>query len=316
MTDVSAPARRSTPLPGQTVGAGSEPGPGAVDQGRVVRLRVPSALEVWRVVGYGLTAFGLVVVAYAVYLFGISRLEYGRSQRHLMKAMSTQLADGQAPIGGRIVSGTPVAILEIPRLHARVAVVEGSSGDLLKQGPGHLRTSPLPGQRGDSVIMGRRIGFGGPFHNIGDLRKGDRIRTLTGGGGATYIVSSVRTAARSGKNVLPNSAGNRLTLVTSSPEVRAQRRLIVNAQLSSRAIGTPVGRPSEVNRSELGLQGDGSAVLPLLLWSQLLLVAAVGAAWLYRRWPRWSTYLVTTPLLALLLLQVFDNLTPVLPSTL
>ena len=75
MTDVSAPARRSTPLPGQTVGAGSEPGPGAVDQGRVVRLRVPSALEVWRVVGYGLTAFGLVVVAYAVYLFGISRLE-------------------------------------------------------------------------------------------------------------------------------------------------------------------------------------------------------------------------------------------------
>jgi sortase A len=57
-------------------------------------------------------------------------------------------------------------------------------------------------------------------------------------------------------------------------------------------------------------------VLPLLLWVELLALAAVGAAWLYRRWPRWSTYLVTTPVLALLVLQVFDNLTPMLPSTL
>lgn len=316
MTDVSAPARRSSPFPGETVRKQPEPWPGPVGHGRVVRLRVPSAAEMWRVVGYGLTVFGLLVVAFAVYLFGISRLEYGRSQRHLMKAMSDQLAMGQAPIGGRIDSGTPVAILEIPRLHLRVAVVEGSSGDLLKQGPGHLRTSPLPGQRGDSVVMGRRIGFGGPFRNIGDLRKGDRIRTLTGGGGATYVVSSVRTADRHGKNVIPNRAGNRLTLVTSSPEIRVQRRLLVTATLTSRPFGTPVGRPTEVSRRELGLQGDGSTVLPLLLWTELLLLAAAAAAWLYRRWSRWSTYIVTTPVLALLLLLVFDNLTPVLPSTL
>lgn len=316
MTDVSAPARRASPFPGETVTKEPESGHGPVDRGRVVRLRVPSAVEMWRVVGYGLTVFGLFVVAFAVYVFGISRLEYGRSQRHLMKAMSSQLAMGQAPIGGRIDPGTPVAILEIPRLHVRVAVVEGSSGDLLKQGPGHLRTSPLPGQRGDSVIMGRRIGFGGPFRNIGDLRKGDRIRSLTGGGGATYVVSSVRTADRHGKNVIPNRAGNRLTLITSSPEIRVQRRLIVTATLSSRPFGTPVGRASEVSKRELGLQGDASAVLPLLLWSEVLLLAAVAAAWLYRRWSRWSTYLVTTPVLALLLLLVFDNLTPVLPSTL
>jgi len=51
------------------------------------------------------------------------------------------------------------------------------------------------------------------------------------------------------------------------------------------------------------------------LWCELLLVAACAAAWLYRRWGPWSTYLVTAPILALLLLQVFDNLTSILPST-
>jgi sortase A len=268
-----------------------------------------------RVVGYGLTIFGLVVVAYAVYLFGVTRLEYGRSQRHLMKAMSDQLAAGSAPIGGRIAEGAPVAILEVPRLHLRVATVEGSSGELLKQGPGHLRTSPLPGQRGDSVFMGRRVGYGGPFRNLGDLRKGDRIRVITGQGRATYEVSSVRAAPK-GTDVVKKSRGNRLFLVTSSPEVRVKRRLVAMATLRSAPVLTPVGRPVEVGRSELGLQGDGSTVLPLLLWAELLLLAAVGAAWLYRRWSRWSTYLVTTPILALLLLQVFDNLTPILPSTL
>jgi hypothetical protein len=130
------------------------------------------------------------------------------------------------------------------------------------------------------------------------------------------VVSSVRTARRDGANVLEKTAGNRLVLVTSTPKVRAERRLVVAATLRSTPVVTPFGRPTEVNRNELGLHGDGSSVLPLLLWAELLFVAAVGSALLYRRWSRWSTYLVTTPVLALLLLQVFDNLTPILPSTL
>lgn len=315
MSDARVPTRSPSARVDEQPAVPPVPQPWTTDAPERERVR-RSRLDATRIAGYGLTIFGLVVVAYVVYLFGVTRLEYGRSQRHLMATISRDLAAARAPIGGRIAEGTPVAIVEIPRLHARVAAVEGTSGDLLKQGPGHLRTSPLPGQRGNAVFMGRRVGFGGPFRNLGDLRKGDRIRTITGQGRATYIVSSVRTANRKGTDVLEKGTGNRLILVTSSPEVRVKRRLVVSATLRSAPVLTPPDRPTEVSRNELGLQGDGSTVLPLLLWAELLLLAAVGAAWLYRRWPRWSTYIVTTPVLALLLLLVFDNLTPILPSTL
>jgi sortase A len=268
------------------------------------------------VIGLGLTIFGLVVLAYFVYLVGASRLEYGRTQRTLTRIMSSNLSAGIAPIGGRITPGTPVAMLEIPRLHVHAAVVEGTNGALLKQGPGHLRTSPLPGQRGNVVIMGRRVAYGGPFRNVGKLREGDLIRASTGQGRFTYVVDDVHTTNSKGTDVLAKGSGNRLALVTSSPEFFAERRLVVRATLRGSPKLTPIGRPNEVSDRELGLQSDGSTVLSLVLWAELLLIVAVGAAWAYRRWGRWNTWLVTTPVLALLLLLVFDSLTPVLPSTL
>jgi hypothetical protein len=64
--------------------------------------------------------------------------------------------------GGRLVpTGTPTAVLEIPRLGVRGVVGVGTSSDALKSGPGHLRDSPMPGQAGASVILGgRRAGCG------------------------------------------------------------------------------------------------------------------------------------------------------------
>jgi len=279
------------------------------------RPRRVSRNDVVRIAGYGLTIFGLVSVLYLVFLFGASRLEQGRSQDHLVATLRNQLALAVAPIGGRIPVGTPVALLDIPRLHLHEAVVEGTSGEALKLGPGHLRNSPLPGQRGDVVLMGRRSAYGAPFAHLGSLRAGDEITATTGQGRALYVVTRVHDANRAGTDVLHDPNANELTLTTSSPALLAERRLVATATLKTPLVPTPVGRPAEVDRRELGLQADGTTVLPLLLWCELLLVAACAAAWLYRRWGPWSTYLVTAPILALLLLQVFDNLTSILPST-
>jgi hypothetical protein len=75
-------------------------------------------------------------------------------------------------------------------------------------------------------------------------------------------------------------------------------------------------RPDELRTDELGLHGDRSGGFGLLLWAEALALAVLAAVWLRRRLGRWSTWLIAAPVIALLLLLVFDSLAPVLPSTL
>jgi sortase A len=320
VTDVQeapAPATTAEPAPEETL-APDEHEPVVVEgEGRVgTFFRNLDRRDVMAIVGRGLIVFGLMVALFVVYLLVVSGLEHGVAQRGLEERFRTALSSGGAPIGGPIRDGRPVARLQIPAIGVDEIVVEGTRGTLLREGPGHLRSSPLPGQVGNVVIMGRRVAYGGPFADIGSLGRGDVIRTVTGQGRSKYKVVSVRDANKEGTNIVTKRAGNRLTLVTSSPKLRAERRKVVEARLITKPEGTPPGRPGEMSRAELGLQSDSSSVLPVLLWSEILLLAACGAVWLSRRWGRWTTWLVTVPVLALLVLLVFDSATPLLPSTL
>ncbi len=317
MTDVQqAPAVAPAPVAAPSPEA--QPAPVVVEgEGRVgAYLRNITRRDIMLIAGRGLIVFGVLVALYVVYLLVLSGLEHGVEQRGLEERFRTTLAAGRAPIGGAIRDGRAVARLQIPAIGLDQVVVEGTRGTLLKQGPGHLRSSPLPGQAGNVVIMGRRAAYGGPFDDVGSLDPGDVIRTVTGQGRSRYEVLSVREANKEGTDVVARRAGNRLTLVTSTPRLRAERRQIVDARLIGSTKGTPPGRSGEMTRAELGLQSDSTTVLPLLLWSELLLLAACGAMWLSRRWGRWTTYLVATPVLMLLVLLVFDSATPLLPSTL
>src|SRR5437016_8077371 len=53
-------------------------------------------IDAMTIVGYGLTLFGVMVLAYVVYVFGVSRLEQGRSQRTLRSSFANALATSQA----------------------------------------------------------------------------------------------------------------------------------------------------------------------------------------------------------------------------
>ncbi len=71
-----------------------------------------------------------------------------------------------------------------------------------------------------------------------------------------------------------------------------------------------------ITRPELGASGEPSALVPLLLWSQFLLIAAVGTTWAYLRWSRWPAYIVSTPILLAGIWNVYENLARLLPNTL
>lgn len=316
MTDVAPKVRTQPPAPPPArrgdeatliTSTDDEPAP--------VTLR-PSRRQLAVVLGHGLTLFAVLVVVYVLYLVGFSALEQGRSQRTLAARFEQAVAFQEAPVGGSITEGTPVAVLDIPRLGLREVVVEGTTSRELRNGPGHLRSSALPGQAGNSVIAARRAAYGGSFRELDRLRPGDEIRATTGLGEVTYEVTETREVRPEEPDALGDFGDDRMTFVTSAPAFLASRRLVAVAELRSDVLPTPDGRPSEVRKEELGLHGDRSGALQLLLWTQALFLAAMATAWLYRRWSRWPTWLITTPVLALLLLLVFDSFTPLLPSTL
>jgi sortase A len=290
---------------------------GEVDHGPEART-APADLrtDVVRVVGRGFTTLGLLVVTFAVYLLAITPLLHARDQRGLDRRFRDYVASQQAWVGGVIPEGEPVAKLVIPSLGVDEIVVEGTSGSELRKGPGHLRTSALPGQAGNAVLAGHRVAFGGTFRHIDRLRKGDLIVATTGQAVNRYRVTGVAEVAADQHDVLGPTADNRLTLITSAPMLRASRRLVVTAELRRAPLPTQAARPIDLRTDELGLHGDRSGGFGLLLWLEALAVATLAAVWLRRRWARWTSWLVVAPVLALLLLLVFDSFVPVLPSTL
>ena len=111
----------------------------------------------------------VVSVSLLLELFVVSNLQQRAAQQRMFDALRTDLASGTAPIGpydaeDRVLPlGTPVAFLEIPELGLRQVVGSGTTAGVLFGGPGHRRDTPLPGQQGTSLVMGRRAAFGGPF---------------------------------------------------------------------------------------------------------------------------------------------------------
>lgn len=257
----------------------------------------------------------------AIYAVGFSNLQEQRSQHQLYAAFRGVL-DPSSPvapkIGGVIKPGTPIALLSSPQadLH-NVVVVEGtSSGDLLN-GPGHLRDSPLPGQVGQSIVMGKSLTAGGPFRDITHLVKGDVITVITGQSTFHFVVDGERT----GGDPLPvvPAGGSLLTLMTSTGSgwlgrIAPNHVVSVDATLQGSAVAAPAGRPVAVPVAELPGHNDPSGWPFLVLWLQALLATGVAAVWTWNRWGRWQTWLVATPIVLGVLWGVSQEALRLLPN--
>ena len=69
-------------------------------------------------------------------------------------------------------------------------------------------------------------------------------------------------------------------------------------------------------KRNLGFAGDPAAVAGIMLWMELLILVLFGAYILYKRWSRWATYLLTTPVVIALALLLFESFGRLLPATL
>ena len=244
----------------------------------------------------------------------IGELQHSHDQSVSYADFRAALAKGTAPVmpvdeRGQLLSpGTPVAILEIPRIGVREVVGEGTTGQVLMSGPGHRRDSVLPAQAGISVIMGRRAGYGGPFARLAELVSGDVLLVTTGQGKHIFSVIGVRQAG----NPIPSRSGRatgQLTLVTADgPPFMPTDVLRVDAVLKSEIQATPAQVPARaLPSSEKNMAGDQSALVPLVLWSLLLVMSAFGVVWVQERVGPWHAWVIGLPVLLVLGLTVADH---------
>jgi len=258
-----------------------------------------------------------VAVGFVFWSVFLSALPYARHQRSLDRRLRSELSQGLGPVNQPVPAGAPVARLQAPAIGLDATVVEGSTARQLVAGPGHLRSSPFPGQAGVSVVLGRRITQGGPFRHLDQLRRGDRIRVTNGQGIYTYRVSGPGRLVPAADASAFAGRGNSILLVTSEASVSPHARFVVTARATEDL--APSGTPSTagaVTGAELGLQGDATSATGLLVWLQIAVLVAAAAVVLHRRWGRWPTWLLAAPLLAAALWGFYEQLALLLPATL
>ncbi|MEU8567715.1 class E sortase [Streptomyces pathocidini] len=274
--------------------------------------------------GAALCVLAAVLLGFAANLTIVGHLQHSRDQATAYDELRRQLATGIAPVGQQtyegkpLEPGAPVALLRIPALGLKEVVAEGTTSGVLMSGPGHRRDTPLPGQAGTSVIMGRQWGYGSPFNDLDKLPPGTRVEITTGQAKSVYEVLDVRRPGDRLPAPLAEGQG-RLTLITATGGPYTPSGILrVDARLVSPVQPNPprVVRTGWIGSSEEALAGEPAAWLEVFLWSQGLLVAALLTVGAYRVWGRWQTWIVGVPVLAALGLAVSGAATRLLPNVL
>jgi sortase A len=142
-----------------------------------------------------------------------------------------RLAFAARALARRSEGGDPLGRIRIPKIGVSEVFVEGTGTADLRKGPGHYPATPLPGQRGTIGIAGHRTTYGAPFHDVDDLRRGDRIELAMPYGRFTYRVERTRIVPPTATEVTDRVGYDRLVLSACHPLYSAAQRIIVFARL-------------------------------------------------------------------------------------
>jgi sortase A len=284
-----------------------------IDSGTATPAGVQKPLSVARprIVRVAVIALVVVVVgwvAYTVFEGPIAGAWYRNRQRQL----ESQLEAARPHTG----LGAAIAIMQIPRLGTNLVIAEGDSPQQLRSGPGHRFGTPLPGDVGNSVVVGHRSGWGGPFARLDAVKRGDLIvvqtqNEQTGPRNAVFKVVSISDVAGNDTSPLEPTTDRRLTILTGRGGQFSDGRLAVVA------VSGTVGK---VRPTSAVLKAETSSGSELFNEQMLLALLGLGGAVLLgfglrRRYRKGVVIIAVAPLATLgvlgLLLNV-DLFAPVL----
>jgi sortase A len=173
-------------------------------------------------------ALGLVLIGQGVWIHAKALV----AQVLLERAFAQTLTTGKNEKPWSWADTWPVARIDIPRLGKSAIVLNGSSGQALAFGPGHVERTPEAGEPGTAVYAAHRDTH---FAFIGDVRVGDEIRvTRRDGAIFRYRVTSTSVVRWDASGIDPQVPGSKLVLATCWPlhaQTAGPLRYLVQAEL-------------------------------------------------------------------------------------
>ncbi len=206
--------------------------------------RISFRLDLARVLTF--SGLALLIAAGAQYGY------MGYQQRALQQRFERQQQQArQARLSGQAVAddqgANAIMRLVMPTIDLKDIIVPGTDYTSLLAGPGWMRSTPLPGRVGNSVVAGHRDTF---FRHVVELHPGDPIQVQRDGKTFTFRVAWKKIVTPDRTDLLgPDPAVQstpELTLVTCYPTYwvgPAPKRLII------RAVETPAAQPVKTSTS-------------------------------------------------------------------
>ncbi len=181
-------------------------------------------------VGQAVTAFiGIVAVSVTV----VWRANRDSSQTS-PKANPVMVGGSPTKV---ITPGKQIGNFQIRSIDLKLPLFEGTNSATLQQGPGHYRTTPLPGESGNVGIACHRTTFGAPCFRLGELQPGAFIlmstKALTGTDKTfVYRIYETKVVNPNENEVLgPVADKDTLTITTCHPLYSSKQRLVIHAEL-------------------------------------------------------------------------------------
>lgn len=286
------------------------------------RLPAPRDGRWWT--GAAVLVVSLLLLGFVAHVAVFSAFQHQRAQTRGYQELRTSLAKAETPVGQLdlnqelVEPGTPVALIQIPAIGLSEVVREGSSGEVLRSGPGHRRDTSLPGQAGTSVVLGRQVTYGGPFGSLYKLVPGDEITVTTGQVVSTYRVFGLRRAGDPMPEPLLAGAGRLELLTADGLALFPSGVLHIDAELVSAVQTTPskVMAYPALPKSERAMGQDGDSWFIAFFVLVFFTAAAGGLWWLWTTWGRWHAWLIGLPVLLWLGTATADLVMDALPNLL
>lgn len=190
-----------------------------------------------RIVGVILILVGVFIVGDVVY----KKIETNKKQQQMIDLFEGQITGekqegenaSQEVVSLDDINGySPIAIMEIPRIKLKQAIVTGIDDNTLQYFLGHFPDSAMPGEVGNFAVAGHRVSdYTDAFINLYKVKAGDEVIVKTHDKKYTYVVEDNFIVEPEDVHVLDDTKEATMTLVTCT--VGAKQRVIVKGRLIS-----------------------------------------------------------------------------------